>query len=141
MAGLVAFDFADGLGREVRAVGFDEDAVVWHFFGDRSQVVGLLERDHAGKADVEAHLDALFAHGGAAGEGVHDAAQWAALAGFAEHDEDVFVAIADVDDERQATLLREPDVAVEIILLDVEGREVPVAVEAGFADGDNFRLV
>ena len=45
-----------------------------------------------------------------------------------------------MDDERQPALLREPDVAVEIVLLLVERREIPVAIEAGFANRDDARL-
>ena len=60
---------------------------------------------------------------------------------FAEHDENVLVAIAHVDDERQAALLRQPQVAVEVILLHVERREVPVAIEPRLADRHDARLV
>ena len=40
----------------------------------------------------------------------------------------------------RSRVLRQPQMPIEIILLEIEGRVIPVAVEARFADGDDFRL-
>jgi hypothetical protein len=54
---------------------------------------------------------------------------------------DVGVAVAHVDDERQIAATGERHVAIEVILLQVERREVPVAVETRLANGDDFGLI
>ena len=76
---------AERLGGEVGGIGLDEDAIGGNAGGDGPQVVRLLERDHAGEADVQAQREKLGGLVGGAGERVHHAAQRSALAGLAEH--------------------------------------------------------
>ena len=45
-----------------------------------------------------------------------------------------------MDDEGQATALRQAKMPIEIVALDVQGRVVPIPIETGFADGNNFRF-
>ena len=137
---LVPLDLADRLRRQVGRVGLDENAIVRHGRRDGPQLVRLLVRHHAGEADVEAHRQALLGHRPAAGERVHHAGERPAGVRLAEHHQDVVVAIAHVDDERQAALCDEPQVPIEIVLLHVERREVPVAIEARLADRHDARL-
>lgn len=140
MRRFVAADFSDRLGRKVGAVGFDQHAIEWHGCGHGSQIVVLFIGDHAGEADIETQLNAFGGHVGRASERVHDATQWTTGVGLAEHVEDVLLAITHVNDERQARLLRQPQVPIEIVLLHGECRLVPVAIEPRFAESDDFRV-
>ena len=78
---------------------------------------------------------------GAAGERMHHAGQRAAAAGLFEHRHHVGLALAGMHDERQPGLLREANVAIEIILLQFERGVVPMPIEARFAERDDARPI
>ena len=70
-----------GCGRQIGAVGFDQDPIGRHRRGHGSQIVRLLERHHPGEADIHSQLDALGRRGRVAGERMHHAAPAVRAAG------------------------------------------------------------
>ena len=74
IGGLVALA-AIGHGREVRRVGFDEDAVERHVAGDVAQLLGLLEGQDAGERHVEPSSRPVSASSRDAGETMEHGAE------------------------------------------------------------------
>src|ERR1043165_2217918 len=66
---------AKGHGREVWAVGLDEQAFGRHCARNLAQVLGLLEGDVAGERDHEAEFERRLGQRRPAAEAVHDAAR------------------------------------------------------------------
>jgi hypothetical protein len=95
---------------------------------------------HAAETDVEAHLATLVRSSRVAGIGVHHASEWTALARLAEHGEHLGLAIAHVDHNRQTSILHQPQMAVEKVLLNFKRRVIPIAIEAGFTERDDAFL-
>ena len=72
---------------------------------------------------------------------MHDPFEWPILGGDFEGLDDVGLAIAHMNDEWQARFLRQREMSLEIILLNLERAVIPVAVEAGFTQPDDTWLL
>ncbi len=124
-------------GREVRAVGFDEEPVGRHAERHLAQLVGLLESHVARERDHEAEAEHFVRHPLPAAEAVHDAAQGTARRCRAKHLDRLFVRLARVDDDGQPRLARDPELTREDLALHVARRVVVMIVKPDLAPRDD----
>ncbi len=69
------------------------------------------------------------------------AAQGAAGSRLAQHGHHVGLGVAAMDDDRPIALLRQPQMAVEVIPLQLDWGVVPVAIQPGLAQGDHAGMI
>ena len=124
-----------GHGREIRGVGFHQDAVGGHIFGRFLNIGGVFEGDDAGKRNVKAQIKRHARHAHVFGEAVDHAGVGAA---FAQHGHGVVGGIAGVHNQRQAALVGCFDVLGEAALLPGQIAFAPMVIEAGFAYAHHF---
>ncbi len=117
---------------EVRAVGLDQQTIVGALGRGGADVVGALERDDPGEAEVRPSVEGASRFVGTAGEAVEDEPLRDALR--IEHVERVVPGVTGVDHERQADVVRQGDLGGERLALSRTGRVVVVVVEAALAD-------
>jgi len=136
---LVSFP-AHGHRSQKRRVSFDEHAVRRHLAGYFLQLGCTLERDDAGKGNVETKIKASSRHVPVAGEAMHHTARFAGALAF--HDVDRVVGgIAGVDDDWLVYLLGSLNVVGKSRALPVEVALAAKIVEPGFTYGDNVLVV
>ena len=134
--GLVALA-AIGDGREIGAVGFDQQAVERHAARDLLQLDRVLERDDAREGDVEAEVERALRDVPCLGEAMHDAAHLA-RALLAHDRERIGRGRAGMDHERLAGLARRADVTPETLALPREVAFEAIVVEPRLADRDDL---
>lgn len=125
-------------GRQIRRIRFHQDSVVWDGGSDTPQSFRLFERDHSGKANIKPELKALCRDPFVADKGMHNTRQRSALARRTQHGDDLQFALARVDYKRQTRRLRQAKMPIEVVLLNLERRVVPVPIKSGLTNRDNL---
>ena len=136
---LVAFA-AKRIWREIRRVGFDENAVRRQFGGNGAQRGRVLEGQNARERDEEPERYGAAGKVGAAGETMQHGGEGALPRFFLENASGVVVGLARMDHQRQPGLARRPDVGAKAALLILPRAAVVVVVEPGFADRDHLGM-
>ena len=110
----------------------------------RLQFLGALERDDARERNIETLGHGGFGHGQRFGEAVHDAGHATGVragALFLHQADRVVAGGARVDDQGLAGFARGANVDAEALALPFQVAFETVIVQAGFADGDDLRVV
>ena len=131
---------AKRIGREIRRVGFDKDAVRRQLGRDRAQRARVFEGQNAGEGDEEAERDGAPRKLRTAGEAMQHSREGALPGFFFENARHVGVGFARMDDQRQAGLARGGDMGAKSALLRIARAVVVVIIEPRFADRDDFRV-
>ena len=126
--------------RQIGRIGFNQQAIRGNLGCDLSQFFRVFECDHAGKTDVHSPCKALFGGFPGTGKGMHDSIDGATRLIFRKCRKDVGFAFPHVHNERFSGLEHQFDVSIEPIALQLDGAEVPVAIQACFADCDRSRV-
>ena len=126
---------AHRLGREVRAIGLDEDPVRRNRAGGLAQGDRIRKRHVAGERDVVATLDC-----GHDKAGRREAVEDHRAGERSESSGRLVVRFAIVDDDGEAELVGEGELRVEEAPLLLRSREATDGVEAGLAHRDRLRM-
>ncbi len=137
VAGFVAFA-APGARREIRRVGFDENAILGELGGDLPQRVAGLEGEDSREGHVTAEGNTAPCEIVAACEAVEHERKGALRAFLFENAGNVVVGIAGVDHKRQSRFAGGGDMPAKSPLLHLARAVVVVVVEARLTDRDDF---
>src|SRR5579885_763462 len=128
---------AERHGREVRAVGLDEQAFERDGQRDFAQILRLLERDVTRERDHEAEFQNGLGHPRAAAEAVHDPAALRARHLGAKYLDRLVVGLARMNDDGQALCLRKPQLSCEHFALHLARRVVVMIIQTDLAKSDD----
>lgn len=133
---------AQGMRRQIGAVGLNQQPIARNIPGDIAQRLELPVRvsHRTGETDIQPHRQTLVGHGLIAAERMEHSPQRPAIDCFAKHGQQIRVCFAAVDDHRQVAGLSQVQVPVKVVALHVKRREVPVPIQARFAQGNNARM-
>ncbi len=140
---------ADGVGRQIRSVGLNQQSFGGDMSSHGSQVVCVLIGDHAGKADVQSQVQESLCVIKIAAVRVHDASQRLVLLPAPQTSEDLlgtrstpvgFFGFPQMNHEWQSCRPGKPDVTLEHGFLQFARCQVPVVIQSGLADRHDFRM-
>jgi len=94
---------AIGYRSEVRTIGFDQQTVERDFTGDRTERIGLLESDYAGKGDHEVEFERALGKISAAAEAMKDSATVSAIVLSFKNLDCLRLSLACVNHDREIT--------------------------------------
>ena len=100
--------------------------------GDGTQNIRLLVRHHARETDVHSQFDAFAHRVQRSRKGVHHTTKRTAMPGGAQHLQHIRITVPHVNHKRQIALLRQPQMPVEIVLLQFKWNVLPIAVQPCF---------
>ncbi|RMQ84193.1 hypothetical protein ALP97_05217 [Pseudomonas salomonii] len=123
---------AMGNRRQVRRIGFHQQAVGRHLARHVAQGVGVAEGDDARQGDIEAQVQRGLGHVPVFGEAMQHAGLGQGR--FAQQRKGVSAGASGVDDHRFAGLLGRLQVQAEGGLLQLGGFRLVVVIQAGFAN-------
>ncbi len=137
-AGLVALA-AMRCGREVRGIGFEQQAISGSDAGGFADFGGFRERGDSPKGQMEAEIETFARRCRIACEAVHDAGQAGGRPMRAENVEGVSPGVAGVNDDGHSGVSGDLELSDEHRGLRFF-RHAPVIIESDLADGFEFRM-
>jgi hypothetical protein len=135
---VIGFFAAMRMRRQIGAIRFDQQSVRRDSIRDFSQFIRFLECYHPGEADVHSPTQALLGSFPRTTKRVHDSIDLVSLHVRRKRIQHFCFAIPHVDHQRQTRAIGAFDVAGEPGKLNIKRAEIPVPVQSGFAQGDDF---